>query len=156
MNLMGMHPTTPPNNNVLILLAPGFEAGPMVYCLEHMRDAGIPVSLIGLASGVIPSVHGLAIRPDCSLNQIMPEDSPRLVIVPGGAQSISSLIADPRVHRMFDAALANGGFVATMSGADSILEKAGIFSPSQRTRFLSQGNLKISKFSSHLINLISD
>lgn len=76
------------NNRVLILLATGFEETAVVFCASQIREAGLPISLIGLSAGVLKGLHGLFIRPDYSLDQLLPETSYAGIIIPGSTQCV--------------------------------------------------------------------
>ncbi len=141
-----------PNNRIMILLAPGFEETAVVYCLEHLREAGLPVSLVGLSAGILKGSHGLAVRPDYTLDQLLPENGPRGGIVPGGPACVSALLTDPRVHRLLDMTMQNSGFVAVLATAVSLFAQS--FSPMITTtpNFMQQGEMEISEFTDYLID----
>lgn len=144
-----------PGNRVFVLLAPGFEEGPAIYCLDRMREKGLPVSLVSLSAGLVNGLHGVAVRPDYTLDQLLPGTPCRLVIVPGGRQCVASLIADPRVHQLFDATLENEGFLAAMDSAEPLLAQIGISTTIFPSRFVSQQNMGVDEFSTRLIDLAS-
>lgn len=145
-----------PNNQVIILLAIGFEEGTTIFCLEHMREAGLPVKLVGLSSGLITGLHGLVVRPDYSLDQLAPGIQTRLVILPDGQQCISSLLADPRVYKLFEATTQeNDGLIAVMKTAEPLLTQRGILATPLAERLVLQGNTPVQEFANQLINLLS-
>ena len=145
----------PQSNRILILLATGFEETPVVYCVDHMREAGLPISLVGLSTGLIKGLHGLMVRPDISLDQIPPGTIYQGVIVPGGQQCVSSLLTDPRVHQIFEATLQNDGFIAAMATAASqLLAQSSIPELGVMSCFVEQADMEISEFTEHLINLL--
>lgn len=139
---------------ILILLASGFEEGSSIYCLDRMREAGLPVSVVGISAGWIKGVHGVTVRTDYSLDQLTPEMPYQLVVVSGGRQCVSSLLADPRVRRLFESTLKNEGFVATMLSAELALVQAGIPALSTDSHFVQQGNMNIDEFTNRLIELV--
>lgn len=141
------------SNRALILLAPGFEEGDIVYCLNRLRAAGVPVCLASISAGLIQSSHGLTIRPDKTLDQLEPGAVYRLIIVPGGRQSTSLLLTDPRVHRLFAAVRDNKGVVAAMSSAAPVLAQAGVDGKMDNGNFIVQRNNDIIAFSDRLVNL---
>ncbi|MCL4267285.1 MAG: DJ-1/PfpI family protein [Anaerolineae bacterium] len=143
------------NNRILILLATGFEETAVVYCLDHMREAGLPVSLVGLSAGILKGLHGLAVRPDYSLDQLSAEAGCRGVIVPGGPPCVTALLTDPRVHRLLDATLQQEGFVAAMATAVPQLQQSGILALSTKPRFIPQEDMEINEFTYQLINFAS-
>lgn len=143
------------SDKIFILLAPGFEESTVVFCLEQMREAGLSVSLVSLSTGLVSGLHGLVLRPDYSLDQLPTGFFPRLIIVPGGRQCTSSLIADPRVHKLLETTWSNEGFVATTFMATPLFNQAGIPAYSEKSYFISQENMGISEFANRLINLVS-
>lgn len=151
---MGYH-AGPENGRILILIAPGFAEGATVVCLERLREAGLPVSLVGLSAGLFTGRHGLTVRPDCSLDQLSLAIPQRLVIVPGGSQSTTSLLSDPRVHQLLSVTLESSGYVVAMSSAESHLAQAGIPVPSQASRYIAQSNIELERFIHRLINIAS-
>jgi putative intracellular protease/amidase len=144
------------SNRVVIILAHGFAEGETIWCLDRLREAGLPVSLVSLSAGLLNGQHGLAVRPDYSLDQLpLAAGPPRLVIAPGGRQCITSLLADPRVHQLFDATLNNKGFVAGMGTAEPLLNQIVFSTSPHAAHFVPQGALAIDDFVGRLINLLS-
>lgn len=138
----------------LVLLVPGFEEGSIVYCLARLREAGLPVSLIGVSSRWIKGLHGITVRTDFLLEQLAPETLCQLVIVSGGPQSGSSLLADPRVRFLFESIKENKGFVVDLVSAEQSLVQTGIPSLSTQSQLIQRGDMSIDDFADHLIQLI--
>lgn len=153
---------TPPNrfsnHKVLVLLAPGFEEGATIYCLDRIREAGFPAALVSLASGLVNGVHGIAVLPDCSLDQITDhmtgDTNYRLIIVPGGKQCTTALFADPRTHLLLRTTLQKNGLVAAMTTAEPSLSQVGISSNTAQSQFVPQGDKPVADFTEDLINLL--
>ena len=143
-----------PTNRIMILLAPGFEETAVVYCLEHMREAGLPISLVGLSAGILKGSHGLAVRPDYSLDQLSPESGHRGVIVPGGPACVSALLTDPRVHQLFNMTMQYGGFVAVLATAVPLFARSFSVTAAASLCFMQQGEMKISEFTDYLIDIV--
>lgn len=139
------------NQMVVILLAPGFEEGPTIFCADRMREAGIRVSLVGLAAGAIPGIHGIVVFPDYSLEQLPDRQSIHLLVIPGGGPCVSSLLMDPRVHHLFDQVIRNQGKIALMATAERPLRRAGISPLFEPTQFISQGKDDVRRFSDRLV-----
>ncbi len=141
-----------PNNRIVILLASGFEETAVVYCLEHMREAGLPVSLVGLSAGVLKGLHGLGVRPDYSLDQLLPETIHQGVIVPGGPACVSVLLTDPRVHQLLETTMRNSGFVAVLATAVPLFTQSFSVTAATAPHLVQQGEMKISEFTDYLID----
>lgn len=139
---------------VLILIAPGFEERGVVYVLATLREATLPVALVSLSAGLVTGLHGLTVRPDYTMEQVVPDLPGRLVIVPDGQQCVSALLADPRVHRLFEATIRDRGHVATMLVAGQELARAGIPANGSAGRFLNQGDQSVADFTNNLLNLL--
>lgn len=93
----------PGQNQVVILIAPGFDEEAVVHCLCQMRQWGTAVTLVGAPSNLVVGASGLAVRPDYSLTQLHQavltgRDS--LLIIPGSSACATTLLSDPRVHRV--------------------------------------------------------
>ncbi|MEW5987976.1 MAG: DJ-1/PfpI family protein [Chloroflexota bacterium] len=146
---------SPSQSHVFIPIAPGFEEGPVVYCLDQLREAGLAVSLVGISPGLISSLHGLTVRPDLSLEQLPAVRPRQLVIVPGGAQCASTLLADPRLYRFVEATLNSGGYVAAMQAAQPALTSVGLPAPAVAAGFVPQNGLDIAQFVTRLVHLVS-
>lgn len=142
-------------NKILILLAAGFEETAVAYCLDNMREAGLPISLVGLSAGILKSWHGLAVRPDYSLDQLTPEAANRGIIVPGGPQCVSALLTDPRIHQLLDATLQRGGFVAVLATAVPAFTQSAFLSATSDKHLLHQGEMDIREFTGYLIDFAS-
>lgn len=139
---------------VIILIAPGFEERGVVYFLAGLREAGLPVSLVSLSAGLVTGLHGLPVRPDYTMEQLIPDLPGRMVIIPDGQQCVSALLADPRVHRLLDSTVRDEGHVATTILAGQLLAQAGIPANGAAARFVSQGDQGIADFTNQLINLL--
>lgn len=140
------------SGQILILLAPGFEEGDAIYCLDRLRRAGLPVSLVSVSAGLIRSRHGLSVRPDRLIEGGNGESPPRLILIPGGRESTAVLLTDPRVHRLFAAARDGGGTIAAMATAAPVLSEAGVAAAMPPERFLTQGRDDVAAFSERLLN----
>ena len=138
---------------ILILLAPGFEEGIIFYCLGLLRDKGLPVSLVSMATGFVASQHGLSVKPDLTLDNIEPDEPLKLIVIPGGYQATSNLMADPRIHRLIKATNQQKGVVVALDSSKQILEKfkiPALFSPN---RFLSNQDKDLIEFGNELLEI---
>ncbi len=139
------HPHTN-DEAIFILLAAGFEEEAVVSCLTQLRSAGVSVSLIGASAGLVRGMHGVTIKPDSTLGKITAVSPPKIVFIPDGKQAVTTLLSDPRVHRLLSATVENNGRIAAMPTAAAMLDKSVAPFPLIR----SNGNLN--KFFAQLID----
>lgn len=92
---------------VNLLLADGFDEGAVSIVSIVLRQAGLPVSLVGLRAKQVRGAHGLIIVPNTSLDRVLEESSPILaLILPGGAGHLARLRTDPRVKNLLQQVVA--------------------------------------------------
>jgi putative intracellular protease/amidase len=153
MNCQSTHSTRP----ILILLAPGFEEDQIVHQLSYLRDNGVCVSLVGLSTQCVKGLRGIALHPDCSLNQLAPDTTYPLVVMTGGYQFISSLLADPRVHQLLGDTLEKEGYVAANETAGAILPYTNakkLLNGKSQSQFITQQDMNLEEFTRHLMSLV--
>lgn len=143
--------------NVFILLANGFEEGPLIYCVDKLRSAGFHVKLVSLSKRLVNSKHGVYIKGDITLSELKSSNTDNdLVIIPGGTESTASLLTDPRTHLLFSMINQNKGYMAAMDTAVPILNEFDI-PETFSCRFISKYPTQdILQFSSELIQKFSD
>ena len=152
---MGRYPIAP-GKRVLILLAPGFAERQVIHHTSCMRESGVPISLVGLSAQAVSGQQGIAVQPDCSLNDLPAETAYPLILMSGGYQYISSLLADPRVHRLLANTLEQDGYVAASELAGAILPHTNAKTLLQGCHFITQNNMDLNEFTQHLISLVAD
>src|SRR5690606_31885023 len=128
-------------NRVLILLATGFEVSSVVFCVSQIREAGLPISLVGLSAGILKGLHGLAIRPDYSLEQLPQGGGYAGVIIPGTPQCVAALLADPRVHHLVQKTLEEQGLFSAMATAVAHMLQSYRYCSNDYVRVLHHGDL---------------
>lgn len=109
------------NKQAIILLATGFDAASTIYTLDRLRATNFKVHLVSLQTGLVQSSHGLWLKPDASLETADLTRPPDMVIMPDGEQCATSLLRDPRVHRLLQRVVANQGVVAALPASESCL-----------------------------------
>jgi putative intracellular protease/amidase len=127
-------------DQTIIMITSGFEEESTVICLKQLRRAGLKVKLVALTAGMITGIHGLTVRPDCSLGELSVEGRLRLMIIPGCQESTEMLLTDPRFHRLFTALAANKGRVAVMRTAENAFGRAGLPEMLAEPHCVRQGN----------------
>jgi putative intracellular protease/amidase len=145
-----------PGKRVLILLAPGFAEKQVIHHTSCMRESGVPTSLVGLSAQSVSGQQGIAIQPDCSLNDLPRESAYPLILMSGGYQYVSSLLADPRVHQLLAHTLEQNGYVAASELAGAILPHSNAKTLLQGCHFITQNDMDLNEFTQHLISLVAD
>ncbi|MCA9928939.1 MAG: DJ-1/PfpI family protein [Anaerolineales bacterium] len=139
---------------VIVLLAHGFKEGSAIYCLVRLREAGINASLVGISAGLISGSHGISVRPDSTLGQVMDVPPPKIVLFPDGKKSVLALLADPRVHRLLAATIKNNGIIAAMPVAASMLDSLELKLETAVSPLITQSHGTLDEFANRLINLV--
>jgi 4-methyl-5(b-hydroxyethyl)-thiazole monophosphate biosynthesis len=124
---------------VVVPLARGFEEIEAITIVDVLRRAGETVVLAGLAPGPCAGAHGIAVTPDCSIDEI-DGASVRMVVLPGGMPGATTLRDDPRVVRLLQAAAKAGAFTAAICAAPIALAKAGLHTGRRVTSYPGFGN----------------
>lgn len=118
------------NNNVAILISPGFAENDVVYCLSQMRTAGLPTSLLGTSKQTIPGQHGLLVVPDYSLDELDNNIYFRLIIIPGSYECVTNLLMAPGFHNQvkeYGSLDGTNGRIAILADAETALQQAKLF-----------------------------
>ena len=139
----------------LILISAGFEEESVITCVKNFRSNGLEAKLVGLTAGLTTGIRGLTIRPDMVLADLESYEGYRLVIVPGFTASTQSLLADPRVHRLFAGTTEAGGQVAVMNTAEAAFVQAGMLDLLSGSGVLVQGGQDTVAFIDGLVNLLA-
>lgn len=97
---------------ILILLVEGFEEGEAGIAVSELREAGLPVKVVGQARQAIRGAHGLMIQPDLSLDQALSSsrDISNLFII-GDRGWPYRLGRDPRIGRLVDEVTKTGNTI---------------------------------------------
>jgi len=115
-------------DQILILLAPGFEESDAITVARRLRHAGLSVVLVGLSANPLRGAYGLSLAPDRTLSQVE-ADAARVVVLPGGRGAAWQLAVDPRVHALLCRVLEQGGYVVALGAAHVVLYAAGALGP---------------------------
>lgn len=140
------------NNNVAILISPGFAESDVVYCLSQMRGAGLPVSIIGVSKKSISSQHGLMVYPDYVLHEMEIDERFQLLIIPGSYECVTNLLTSPDFHDQINEYRNHDGLVIILKEAQAALEQANLFQTNDR--ILRQADQPLERFCQQLIKLV--
>lgn len=119
----------------LILLAPGFEECEGLLVIDLFRRAGLEI--VSAAVGgkkLVPSLHGIPIPADLSLEEISAEKYD-LCILPGGMPGVENLIANTKVRQLCTAFAASGKRLAAVCGGPAVLGAFGLLKGRRVTVF---------------------
>ena len=111
---------------ILIVITTGFLETAVVTTLCNLRQAGLPVKLMGQQSGLVTSACGLTVQPDRSLLdwETAVNGTPlgrAALVIPGNSVCAAALLSDPRLHQLMEAILQQEGVVAVMRAAQPLL-----------------------------------
>ncbi len=138
-----------------ILLTTGFEEGTAVYCTDRLRNAGLPVSVLGISAQPIKGMHGIKIEPDQSIGDLDPDQRFRLIIVSGGRQYISSSLIDPRVYKLLKQTIESNGYIAPIARTKDFLADAGLLQEEDAPYIISHEDKALQEFVDELIKFAS-
>ncbi|HFQ94596.1 MAG TPA: hypothetical protein ENK32_11335, partial [Anaerolineae bacterium] len=145
------------NNHTAVFLAAGFEEEPVVSLLCQLRDAGLPVSLIGLSSQPLTGNYGVTLCPDEILTDLPKDATFHLIVIPGNGRSVQSLLVSPHFHRLLKNTLAEDGCVAALDTAVPALEAAGIPRyAANPNHYIRQNHTPLNDFITRLTHLTQD
>ncbi|HEX3729240.1 MAG TPA: DJ-1 family glyoxalase III [Opitutaceae bacterium] len=123
---------------VLVLLAEGFEEVEALAPVDLLRRAGAEVTTAALAEGIhVTGRSGITLHADAPLSAVSgPFDC---LVLPGGAGT-KGLRADPRVAERVRRQQAEGGWIAAICAAPTVLQDAGLLAGRRYTAHFSVAN----------------
>ncbi len=113
---------------IYIYLAEGFEETEMTAPLDIMRRAELDVKTVSVTNErLVKGAHGIAISADLTVfDPEYDEDSPELIMLPGGMPGTLNLENSEHVCKAVEKAYKNGKFVTAICAAPSVLGKMGL------------------------------
>lgn len=115
----------PTPETILVPLAEGFEEIEAVTIIDVLRRAELPVTVAGLEPGPVMGAHGIALTPDCALEEVA-TGSLRMIVLPGGMPGTTNLAEDERILSLVRDLHAHGRRVAAICAAPLVLARAGV------------------------------
>ena len=112
---------------VYIFLAEGFEEIEALAPLDLLRRAGVGVKTVGVGSKTVIGSHSIPVVADMLDSELF-DDSPEMVILPGGMPGTLNLNASEVVHGAIRAAVESGAYVCAICAAPLILGRLGLLS----------------------------
>lgn len=124
---------------VLAILAEGFEEIEAIAPVDLLRRAGVEVTLAALGEGIhVTGKNSITVHADTTLAAIgaKPFDC---LFLPGGP-GVKHLRADPRVIALVRRQHAEGGWLAAICAAPTVLRDAGLLEGRRYTAHFSVAN----------------
>ena len=105
---------------VYMFLAAGFEEVEALCPLDLLRRAGIDAKTVGVGSKNICGAHGICVEADITDAEFC-DNTPDMVILPGGMPGTLNLDACETVHKAIDRAISCNAYIAAICAAPSVL-----------------------------------
>jgi 4-methyl-5(b-hydroxyethyl)-thiazole monophosphate biosynthesis len=121
-------------SRVLIPLAQGCEELEAVTIIDLLRRAGVEVVVAGLREGPVTASRGTVLLPDTTLDLVL-GDNFDMVVLPGGMPGADHLDQDPRIHRLIQRMVEEGGYTAAICAAPKVLANAGLLDGRRATSY---------------------
>ena len=112
-------------SKVLVPLAPGFEEIEAVTVIDILRRAGVDVVVAGTQPGPIEASRKTKHVPDCTLDDVRPEDFD-MIVLPGGQPGATNLRNDPRIRKILETLQAGNRHIAAICAAPTVLAAYGM------------------------------
>ena len=110
---------------VYMFLATGFEEVEALAPLDLLRRAGVEIKTVGVGSKTIVGSHSIPMVTDMTDSEYC-DESPEMIILPGGMPGTLNLDASETVHKAINTAVANDAYVCAICAAPMILGKLGL------------------------------
>lgn len=108
-----------------VFLANGFEEIEALTAVDLLRRAGVPLQTVGVGGKQIVGAHQIPVTADLEESEIS-ADGLKMVILPGGMPGTTNLEQSRIVRDTVAACYENGGYVAAICAAPSILGHMGM------------------------------
>lgn len=120
---------------VYVFLAEGFEEVEALTPVDLLRRAEVEVKTVGINSNIIRGSHKIPVITDLDINEIEPDDSLDMIVLPGGMPGTLNLEADKKVIEFIDYCNDNGKYISAICAAPSILGHMGLLKGKKATCF---------------------
>lgn len=109
---------------IYMFLADGFEETEAIAALDMMRRGGLDIRTVGVDKISVTGSHGIIVVADIAGNELS-EEIPEGVILPGGMPGTINLESSEIVTSLLKKTYDNGGLVAAICAAPSVLGHLG-------------------------------
>lgn len=120
---------------IYVFLADGFEEIEALAPVDFLRRAGIEVAVVGVTGDICTGAHGIEVKTDVALNDVVLDDRVEGVILPGGMPGSDNLDKCPEVHKAIDYCNGEGRLVCAICAAPFILGKKELLKGKKATCF---------------------
>lgn len=119
---------------IYVLLADGFEEIEALTPVDMLRRAGCEVRTVGIGKKTITGAHGIPVCADLVSDEAT-ADGVRMVILPGGMPGTKHLAASSFVEETLARVSREGGYLAAICAAPTVLAKYGYLKGKRATCF---------------------
>lgn len=110
---------------ITVLLADGFEEIEALTPVDMLRRAGKKVVTVGITGRTVTGAHGIPVIADCEPKDL-PHGKIECLILPGGMPGTKNLDESPETDALINRTLSDGGRLAAICAAPSVLGKRGL------------------------------
>ncbi len=111
---------------IYCFLADGFEEMEAIAPIDILRRAGADVITVGVTGQYVTGSHGIVVKADVLVADILLEDKLEAIILPGGLRGAENLENSTQVQSAIDYAFNRGKLVCAICAAPQILGHKGI------------------------------
>ncbi|KAH8267755.1 hypothetical protein KR026_004932 [Drosophila bipectinata] len=135
------------SKSALVILAPGAEEMEFIIAADVLRRAGVKVTVAGLNDAEpVKCSRDVLIVPDTSLSKVASEKFD-VVVLPGGLGGSNAMGDSAAVGELLKNQESNGGLIAAICAAPTVLAKHGIASGKSLTSYPSMKAQLVDKYS---------
>ncbi len=106
------------SEQVVVVLAPGFEEIEAVTPIDVLRRAGVDVVVAGVGSTAVQGAHGVTYQCDTAIEDIL--TTPRAIVLPGGLPGSENLGKSGAVKDLTLKVHKSGGICAAICAAPAL------------------------------------
>ncbi len=110
---------------VYIILGKGFEEVEALAPCDILRRGGVEVRLAGIDSNEVESGHGVTVKADCLVDDVIIEKGD-IVVFPGGLGGVATIRKSEKALSLMTEAYNAGNYVAAICAGPTILGDLGI------------------------------
>lgn len=110
---------------VVILLGEGFEETEAIAPYDVLKRAGVEVLFAGVGGKQIVGSHGICVTAELTVDEVSAQTL-EMIVLPGGLKGVQTLQASGTAMQLTQRVWDNGGYVAAICAAPTILAQLGI------------------------------